>query len=67
MSEFQRATRRPATERSEGAQLGAPPERAYSLKQPPSSSPTHRSQTAKRNARAASVSRRKCAVTLDQS
>jgi hypothetical protein len=30
MGEFQRATRRPATERSEGAQLGAPPERAYS-------------------------------------
>jgi hypothetical protein len=29
-SEFQRATRRPATEQSEGAQLGAPPERAYS-------------------------------------
>jgi len=34
--EFQRATRRPATERSEGALLGAPPERAYSPKRTPS-------------------------------
>ncbi len=41
ISEFQRATRRPVTERSEGAQLGAPPERAYSRCRIPSDSRAH--------------------------
>jgi hypothetical protein len=40
VGDVQRATRRPATERSEGAYLGAPPERASSPKRIPA--PTDR-------------------------
>jgi hypothetical protein len=40
VGDVQRATKRPATERSEEAQLGAPPERASSPKRIPS--PTDR-------------------------
>src|SRR5688500_3961613 len=49
VSEFQRATRRPATERSEGALLGAPPERAYSRRRFPFRSTGLRCKKSQRN------------------